>query len=430
MRTLVIAGEYPWPENSGSTDPVGHGPARPAALRSDRALLGGLEVPRRTSTRRTRLADLAKVGRVGFDNRPPSALALVPALLRPANAARACPGRTGARCSGPSPGSCPDATTWSGSSGPARGYWPASRSFAPTVLDLDRPRGREDPGPAVRSRLRPPAGAVGRVRRAAATRGRRGRGPAVAAAAPAKQPTDRRPWWCAASSMPSGPGPPASSQVEVIPNGYPRRRPSGRTADGGHAADRPVPGPPPVPPEHRRRPVAGRRVRPRPSGQVSGRGDPVGRGPPARAGRRCDDPPRVTVTGRVPDMAAELARADVVVVPVRYGSGTRLKILEAFAQRVPVVSTPLGAEGLGVEDGVHLLFGRHGRGAGRCLRPPAAATPRCAGVRSSTGPLALPRSLPERGHRAGGRPICARRVAGRPDRPGLIGHRGRTGGRR
>ena len=70
-----------------------------------------------------------------------------------------------------------------------------------------------------------------------------------------------------------------------------------------------------------------------------------------------DDPPRVSIVGRVADIADELASADLVVVPVRYGSGTRLKILEAFAQRVPVVSTTLGAEGLGVEDGVHLLLG-------------------------------------------------------------------------
>ncbi len=68
------------------------------------------------------------------------------------------------------------------------------------------------------------------------------------------------------------------------------------------------------------------------------------------------DPPSVTVVGRVPDMATELARADVVVVPVRFGSGTRLKILEAFAHRVPVVSTTIGAEGLGAEDRTHLLI--------------------------------------------------------------------------
>jgi glycosyltransferase involved in cell wall biosynthesis len=69
------------------------------------------------------------------------------------------------------------------------------------------------------------------------------------------------------------------------------------------------------------------------------------------------DPPRVSVVGWVPNMAAELARADLVVVPVRYGSGTRVKILEAFAQRIPVVSTSVGAEGIGGVDGVHLLVG-------------------------------------------------------------------------
>jgi glycosyltransferase involved in cell wall biosynthesis len=69
-----------------------------------------------------------------------------------------------------------------------------------------------------------------------------------------------------------------------------------------------------------------------------------------------DHPPDVTVTGRVADMTTELAGADVVVVPVRFGSGTRLKILEAFAHRVPVVSTTIGAEGLGVEHRTHLLI--------------------------------------------------------------------------
>lgn len=72
---------------------------------------------------------------------------------------------------------------------------------------------------------------------------------------------------------------------------------------------------------------------------------------------RLDDPPRVSIVGRVEDMGTELALADLVLVPVRFGSGTRLKILEAFAHRIPVVSTTLGAEGLGVEDGVHLLLG-------------------------------------------------------------------------
>jgi glycosyltransferase involved in cell wall biosynthesis len=68
------------------------------------------------------------------------------------------------------------------------------------------------------------------------------------------------------------------------------------------------------------------------------------------------DPPLVTVLGAVPEMAEELARTDLVIVPLRFGSGTRIKILEAFAHRIPVVSTSLGAEGLGVTHGVHLLL--------------------------------------------------------------------------
>ncbi|MGD0312705.1 MAG: glycosyltransferase [Acidimicrobiales bacterium] len=71
---------------------------------------------------------------------------------------------------------------------------------------------------------------------------------------------------------------------------------------------------------------------------------------------RLHRPPDVTVVGYVPEMGPELARADLAVVPLRFGSGTRLKLLESFAHRVPVVSTAMGAEGLDVLDGVHLLL--------------------------------------------------------------------------
>lgn len=64
-------------------------------------------------------------------------------------------------------------------------------------------------------------------------------------------------------------------------------------------------------------------------------------------------PGTVEVTGRVPDMADVLREAHAVAVPLRVGSGTRIKVLEAFAYGVPVVSTPLGAEGLGIEPDVH-----------------------------------------------------------------------------
>ncbi len=81
----------------------------------------------------------------------------------------------------------------------------------------------------------------------------------------------------------------------------------------------------------------------------------VGRGTSSLSG--LDQIPGVTLVGQVADIDDELEKADLVVVPVRFGSGTRLKILEAFAQRIPVVSTSLGAEGLGAVDGIHLLIG-------------------------------------------------------------------------
>ncbi len=64
----------------------------------------------------------------------------------------------------------------------------------------------------------------------------------------------------------------------------------------------------------------------------------------------------VEVTGFVDDVREELKRARVFVCPIRYGSGTRLKLFEAFAAGLPVVSTRLGAEGIDCVDGEHLLF--------------------------------------------------------------------------
>jgi polysaccharide biosynthesis protein PslH len=66
--------------------------------------------------------------------------------------------------------------------------------------------------------------------------------------------------------------------------------------------------------------------------------------------------PGVTVTGRVEDVRPYLAGATVYVMPFRMGSGTRLKLIEAMAVGVPLVSTPLGAEGFPVEDGRDLLL--------------------------------------------------------------------------
>jgi glycosyltransferase involved in cell wall biosynthesis len=65
---------------------------------------------------------------------------------------------------------------------------------------------------------------------------------------------------------------------------------------------------------------------------------------------------RIETSGPVPDAIAELAAAKVAVVPLLAGSGTRLKILEAWAAACPVVSTPLGAEGLPARDGENILL--------------------------------------------------------------------------
>jgi polysaccharide biosynthesis protein PslH len=60
---------------------------------------------------------------------------------------------------------------------------------------------------------------------------------------------------------------------------------------------------------------------------------------------------RVVVTGKVDDVRPYLSLADIALVPLRKGGGTRLKILECFAAGVPVVSSSKGAEGIEVVDG-------------------------------------------------------------------------------
>jgi glycosyltransferase involved in cell wall biosynthesis len=61
----------------------------------------------------------------------------------------------------------------------------------------------------------------------------------------------------------------------------------------------------------------------------------------------------VTLHGRVPSVHPFYQRAHAVIVPVLYGSGTRLKVIEAMAYRRPVVATSAGAEGLPIRPGAH-----------------------------------------------------------------------------
>jgi glycosyltransferase involved in cell wall biosynthesis len=82
----------------------------------------------------------------------------------------------------------------------------------------------------------------------------------------------------------------------------------------------------------------------------------AGKSPPeplARAARSAG----AELAADVPSMSEEFARARAMVVPLWTGAGARVKIVEAMAARLPVVSTPLGAEGLGAEPAVHYLEG-------------------------------------------------------------------------
>jgi glycosyltransferase involved in cell wall biosynthesis len=68
------------------------------------------------------------------------------------------------------------------------------------------------------------------------------------------------------------------------------------------------------------------------------------------------DGDRIVATGSVADVAPLVAQSTVSVAPIRVGSGTRVKILEALALGVPVVSTTLGAEGLDLMPGREILL--------------------------------------------------------------------------
>jgi len=82
----------------------------------------------------------------------------------------------------------------------------------------------------------------------------------------------------------------------------------------------------------------------------------VGRNPEPAIQRLATADARIIVHGTVPDVRPYLWDASVSIVPLRIGGGTRLKIYESMAARVPAVSTTIGAEGLTVEHGKNILI--------------------------------------------------------------------------
>jgi glycosyltransferase involved in cell wall biosynthesis len=82
----------------------------------------------------------------------------------------------------------------------------------------------------------------------------------------------------------------------------------------------------------------------------------AGRNPSAQFIRQFKSDPMIQFTGTVSDMRPYLVAATVVIVPLRLGGGTRIKILEACAAGKPVVSTSIGAEGLNLEAGKEIIL--------------------------------------------------------------------------
>ena len=81
----------------------------------------------------------------------------------------------------------------------------------------------------------------------------------------------------------------------------------------------------------------------------------VGKTPPPEVQALAADP-RIEITGYVADPTPYLAQADVFVVPLLTGEGMRVKILDAWMWGLPVVSTPIGAEGIEIQPGTSILI--------------------------------------------------------------------------
>lgn len=84
--------------------------------------------------------------------------------------------------------------------------------------------------------------------------------------------------------------------------------------------------------------------------------DVVGKNPPAWLRELSQRDPRVHVPGFVDDVRPYFQRATIFVCPITDGGGTRLKILDALAMGMPIVSTTFAASGLDLHDGAHLLI--------------------------------------------------------------------------
>jgi glycosyltransferase involved in cell wall biosynthesis len=82
----------------------------------------------------------------------------------------------------------------------------------------------------------------------------------------------------------------------------------------------------------------------------------IGKNPPADFYRFAPkEPDSITITGYIPDLVPYFEQAALMVIPVRAGGGMRVRILEAFAQSIPVVTTTIGLEGIDALPGEDVL---------------------------------------------------------------------------
>lgn len=120
----------------------------------------------------------------------------------------------------------------------------------------------------------------------------------------------------------------------------------------------------------------------------------------------------VEVVGRVDDLDPWYAGADAVVVPLRHGSGTRIKVLEAFAHRRPVVASPTALAGLGVAHGREVLVGATPADLAAAVVGLLGDDARADGLVAAAGALHRDRYDP-----AAVAPVIRRVALGRPDVP-------------
>jgi polysaccharide biosynthesis protein PslH len=95
--------------------------------------------------------------------------------------------------------------------------------------------------------------------------------------------------------------------------------------------------------------------------------DIVGARPPKEIARLAQTQPAIHVSGYVQDPSVYLEKAGVMIVPLLAGSGMRVKILQALAQELPIVTTSIGCEGIDVEHGRHVLIADTPEEFARCV---------------------------------------------------------------